>query len=83
MINAFTGPHWLTCISVLAVQFVLFLRWLYRRMRNEEIMRVFVQDIALNHLPHIYELLQRLCREQGIDGGSSPIVRWLDVGNPQ
>jgi len=46
-------------------------------------MRVFVQDIALNHLPHIYELLQRLCREQGIDGGSSPIVRWLDVGNPQ
>ena len=46
-------------------------------------MCVFVQDIALNHLPHIYELLQRLCREQGIDAGNSPIVHWLDVRNPQ
>lgn len=83
MMNALTDPRWLTPISVLTVQFVLFLRWLYRRMRNEEIMRVFVQDIALNHLPHIYELLQRLCREQGIDAGNSPIVHWVDVRNPQ
>ena len=81
--NAFIDPHWLMPISAIAVQFVLFLRWVHRRMRNEEITRVFVQDIALNHLPHIYELLQRLCREQGIDGGSSPLVRWLDVGNRQ
>lgn len=81
--TAFTDTRWLTPISVLAVQFVLFLRWLHRRMRNEEVTRIFVQDIALNHLPHIYELLQRLCREQGIDAGNSPIVRWLDISHPR
>ncbi len=78
--NALADPRWLTAISVFAVQLALFLRWLHRRMRNEEITRVFVQDIALNHLPHIYKLLQRLCREQGIDAGNSPAVRWLDIG---
>jgi len=36
------------------LQFVLFLRWLHRRMRNDEITRAFVRDIATNHLPHIY-----------------------------
>lgn len=81
--NTFTDPRWLPGIFVFGVQFVLFLRWLHRRVRNEEITRVFVQDIALNHLPHIYDLLQRLCREQGIDGGNAPIVRWLDIRHPQ
>jgi tRNA(Glu) U13 pseudouridine synthase TruD len=81
--SVFTDTRWLPVIFVFAVQFVLFLRWLHRRVRNEEITRVFVQDIALNHLPHIYELLQRLCREQGIDSGNPPIVRWLDINHPQ
>ena len=40
-----------------AVQFVIFLRWLHRRMRNDEITRAFVRDIATNHLPHIYSAL--------------------------
>jgi hypothetical protein len=39
------------------VQFVLFPRWLHRRMRNDEIVRAFVRDIATNHLPHIYSAL--------------------------
>ncbi len=45
---------WLTTLIPVAVQFVVFLRWLHRRMRNEEITRAFVRDIATNHLPHIY-----------------------------
>ncbi|MGH9702065.1 MAG: hypothetical protein ACRD4K_01725, partial [Candidatus Acidiferrales bacterium] len=50
-----------------AVQFVLFVRWLYRRVRNDELMRVFVQDMATNHLPHVYAALHELCKLQGIE----------------
>ncbi len=73
------SANWWTFALVFAAQFVLFLRWLYRRIRNDELMRVFVQDMATNHLPHIYDVLNKLCREQGIQGTKSPMVRWLDL----
>jgi hypothetical protein len=81
--STISNPGWLTLATVCLVQFALFLRWLHRRIRNEEITRVFVQDIAQNHLPHIYRLLQRLCREQGVDSSNPPIVRWLSIDDPQ
>lgn len=62
-----------------AVQFVLFLRWLYRRVRNDELMQVFVQDMATNHLPHIYEAMRELCKLQGIDLSEQPQIRWIDL----
>jgi len=34
-------------------------------MRNEEITRAFVRDIATNHLPHIYNALQQISRQAG------------------
>ncbi len=49
------------------VQFVVFLRWIYRRIRNDELMRAFVEDMATNHLPHMYEMLEKLCDKQGIE----------------
>jgi hypothetical protein len=61
------------------VQFALFLRWLYRRIRNDELMRVFVEDMATNHLPHIYDLLERLCERQGIDRDALPPIRWVNL----
>lgn len=76
-------PRWLTPVFLFIVQLILFVRWLHRRVRNDEITRVFVEDIALNHLPHIYKLLQRLCKNQGIDGDKPPIVRWLDLNDLQ
>lgn len=57
----------LTALVPVAVQFVLFLRWLHRRTRNDEIVRAFVRDIATNHLPHIYSALHAIARKQGID----------------
>ena len=75
--------HWLTPTFVFAVQLVMFLRWLHRRIRNDEITRIFVQDIAVNHLPHIYEVLQRLCNEQGIEGRNPPVVQWLNINSPE
>src|SRR5260370_1452050 len=74
--------HWyavLTAVASAGVQFALFLRWLHRRMRNDEITRAFVRDIATNHLPHIYNALQKIAAEQGIELDDTPLVRFDDL----
>jgi len=81
--RAMSDPHWWTAGFLLIVQFVVFLRWLHRRLRNDEIVRVFVHDMATNHLPHIYESLQRLCDQQGIERTKAPVVRWIDLSEPR
>ena len=63
------------------VQFVLFLRWIYRRIRNDELVRAFVEDMAMNHLPHMYDLLEKLCDKQGIDRAPAPPIRWIDLND--
>ena len=67
-------------LAVLA-QFVLFLRWLYRRIRNDELLRAFVQDMATNHLPHIYSALYGICRAQGIEVPEPPPIRWIELNS--
>ena len=69
----------LTAVITTGVQFVLFLRWLHRRMRNDEITRAFVRDIATNHLPHIYNALQKIAAQQGIELDDTPLVRFVDL----
>ncbi len=73
------NPYWLTAAFTSLVQLVLFLRWLYRRIRNDEILRSFVQAMATHHLPHIYERLERLCEQQGIERAPHPPIRWIDL----
>ena len=73
------GLTWLTALVPIAVQCVLFLRWLHRRMRNDEITRAFVRDIATNHLPHIYNALQKIAAEQGIELEETPLVQFVDL----
>ena len=70
---------WPAVVLSSLVQLVLFLRWLYRRIRNDEITRAFVHDMATNHLPHIYERLEQLCAQQGIERTAAPPIRWLDL----
>jgi hypothetical protein len=72
---------WFATIVPVAVQFVVFLRWLHRRMRNEEITRAFVRDIATNHLPHIYNALQKIAAEQGITLDETPLVQFVDLSH--
>ena len=60
------------------VQFVLFLRWLHRRTRDDEIVRACVRDVALQHLPHIYDSLRRIASEQGITLDPPPLVHYVD-----
>jgi hypothetical protein len=75
-------PYWLSLVFGALVQLALFLRWLYRRIRNDELNRAFVHDMATNHLPHIYELLLKICEKQGIEAQPTPPIRWIDLGNP-
>ena len=72
-------PHWWTFGLSSIVQLIFFPRWLYRHIRNEELTRTFVHDMATNHLPHIYELLEMLCDEQGIKRNPLPPIRWIDL----
>ena len=65
------------------VQFALFLRWLYRPIRNEEMTRAFVEDMATNHLPQVYRLLEQLCEEKEIGTTPSPSIRWIDLNGPR
>jgi len=74
--------HWLAALAALVpigVQFVIFLRWLHRRMRDDEIARAFVRDVATNHLPHIYNALQKIAAEQGIELDETPMVRFVEI----
>jgi hypothetical protein len=75
------NSYWLTVALSSVVQLALFLRWLYRRIRNDEIMRAFVRDMATNHLPHIYERLEKLCDQQGIERSPLPPIRWIDLNS--
>ena len=75
------GSAWFATFVPILVQFVVFLRWLHRRMRNEEITRAFVRDIATNHLPHIYTALQKIAAEQGIALEETPMVQFVDLNH--
>ena len=76
--------HWLSLLTIFTsagIQLVVFLRWLHRRMRDDEVHRQFVRDIAHNHLPHIYEALHKIAAKQGILLSLPPNVRFLDFDN--
>lgn len=61
------------------VQFIVFLRWMYRRMRDDEINRAFIRDVALNHLPHLYHTLRQVAAAQGIVLSDPPVMRWVEL----
>jgi hypothetical protein len=69
--------YWPTLVIPALVQFALFARWLYRRMRDDEIHRAFVRDMATNHLPHIYEALRALTRAMNVELPEPPPVRFI------
>jgi len=70
----------LAVVSI-GAQFVVFLRWIHRRMRDDEINRVFLRDLALHHLPCIYRALYRIAERQGIELDEMPMVNFVDIQN--
>ena len=73
------NPYWLMVAFALLTQFFVFLQWLHRRMRDAEISRVFLCDIAASHLPHIYQALQLIAQEHGIGLPEAPPVRFVEL----
>ena len=71
----------LLAVVSIGTQFVVFLRWIHRRMRDDEINRVFLRDLALHHLPCIYRALYRMAERQGIELDEMPIVNFVDLQN--
>ena len=50
-------------------------------MRDDEINRVFLRDLALCHLPRIYRALYTIAERQGIELEELPIVNYVDLQN--
>jgi len=79
------NPYWLVVAFTVLAQLVMFLRWLHRRMRDDEIERAFVRDMAGNHLPHIYHALRLIALHLQIELDEPPPVRFLELNgsNPR
>lgn len=65
--------------TVLCGQLIVFARWAYRRMRDDEINRVFVRDMATNHLPHIYHALGQIAGALEIKLAEPPPIQWIQL----
>ena len=78
----FPSP-WTIVVALLSLgaQLVVFLRWMHRRVRDDEIQRAFIRDLALRHLPAIYKALHIIAERQGIDLDETPIVNYVDLRN--
>lgn len=63
----------------LGAQFAVFLRWVHRRIGDDEIQRAFIRDLALRHLPAIYKALHTIAEKQGIDLDETPMVNYVDL----
>jgi hypothetical protein len=63
-------------------QFVVFLLWIHRRVRDDEINRAFIRDVANAHLPNIYSALNIIAIQQGIALDPPPLINFVDL-NPR
>jgi hypothetical protein len=73
------NPYWIVVALSSIAQFVMFLRWLHRRTRDDEIRRAFVRDMAINHLPHVYQALRQIAGHLGLQLEEPPPVQFLEL----
>ena len=73
------NPYWIVVALSSLIQFVVFLRWLHRRTRDDEIRGAFVRDMALNHLPHLYHALRQIAGQLGIELKEPPLVQFMEL----
>jgi len=72
------STYWIAVLIPALVQFALFLRWLHRRVRDDEMQRAFVRDLACTHLPHIYTALRHVADKMGVNLPDPPPLRYID-----
>jgi hypothetical protein len=73
------NPYWLVVAFTVLAQLVVFLRWLHRRMRDDEIERAFVHDMATTHLPYIYHALRLIASHLAVELEDPPPLRFLEL----
>ena len=56
----------------------VFLRWMHRRIGDDEIQRAFIRDLAMRPLPVIYKALHTIAERQGIELDETPTVNYVD-----
>jgi hypothetical protein len=76
------NPYWIIAGLTSFAQFVMFLRWLHRRTRDDEIRRAFIRDMAINHLPHLYHALRQIAGNLGIELEEPPPVQFVELNGP-
>ena len=69
---------WGPVLAALLVQSIFFAGWMYRRKRSDDITRVFVRDVATNHLPHLYRSLEKIARKLDVELEETPLVQFVD-----
>jgi hypothetical protein len=72
------NPYWIVVGSSACVQCFFVLRWLHRRMRDDEMRRAFVRDMAINHLPYLYHTLGQIAVRLGLKIEEPPQVQFLE-----
>jgi hypothetical protein len=75
------NPYWIIAGLTSLVQFGMFLRWLHRRTRDDEIRRAFIRDMAVNHLPHLYHALRQIAGHLGMELKEAPPVRFMELND--
>jgi len=75
------NPYWIIAAFSSLVQFAIFLRWLHRRTRDDEIRRAFIRDMAVNHLPHLYHTLRQIASHLGIELKDPPLVQFIEFNS--
>jgi hypothetical protein len=73
------NPYWIVVALSSLVQFLIFLRWLHRRTRDDEIRRAFIRDMAINHLPHLYHALRQIAGHLGLELEDPPHVQFMEL----
>ena len=71
-------------VITLSVQLVIFLRWMHRRMRDDEIARAFIKDMALVQLPWIHRALRANADAGGVEIEDPPPIQYIELnGRPK
>ncbi len=75
------NPSWIIIACSAVAQLAIFVRWLHRRTRDDEIRRTFVRDMAINHLPHIYQALRQIASHMGLELEEPPAVQFVELNS--
>jgi hypothetical protein len=65
-------------VVAVVMHFRSFLRDRDRRRMKEEVMLVFMRDMAMNHLPHIYHALRQIAKQHGVELDEPPPIKFIE-----